>query len=193
MTIPARDGVAAQARAGSQLRVVNTHGTQVVDFWAFNAHDMDEFMSMPHVHTDLASIIPAVGDRLVTNRRRPILTLLEDTSPGIHDTLIAACDPSRYELLGVGEYHDNCQDNLRAALWELGLVAPETPSPLNLFMNIPWKGNEIAFEESPTRPGDYVVFRAEMTCVVAFSACPQDMVPINGVGCTPTEAHFQVG
>ena len=32
------------------------------------------------------------GDALVTNRRRPILTLVEDTSPGLHDTLIAACD-----------------------------------------------------------------------------------------------------
>jgi uncharacterized protein YcgI (DUF1989 family) len=31
-----------------------------------------------------------------------------------------------------------------------------------------------------------------MDCVVVFSACPQDVVPINGVDCVPTEAHFQV-
>ena len=31
-----------------------------------------------------------------------------------------------------------------------------------------------------------------MECVVAFSACPQDLVPINGLNCQPTEAHFQI-
>jgi uncharacterized protein YcgI (DUF1989 family) len=30
----------------------------------------------------------------VTNRRRPILTLVEDTSGGAHDTLMAPCDRS---------------------------------------------------------------------------------------------------
>jgi uncharacterized protein len=34
--------------------------------------------------------------------------------------------------------------------------------------------------------------RAEMDCVVAFSACPQDIVPVNGLGLTPTAAHFAV-
>ena len=42
----------------------------------------------------------AVGDVFVTNQRRPILTLLEDTSPGVHDTLMSACDRYRYDLLG---------------------------------------------------------------------------------------------
>ncbi|MYE02881.1 MAG: aminomethyltransferase, partial [Alphaproteobacteria bacterium] len=28
--------------------------------------------------------------------------------------------------------------------------------------------------------------------VVAFSACPQDILPINGVGREPTEAHFEI-
>jgi uncharacterized protein YcgI (DUF1989 family) len=76
---------------------------------------------------------------------------------------------------------------------ELGLKAPETPSPLNLFMNIPWKQNgEITFEAPVTKPGDTVTFRAERDLVIAFSACPQDMLPINGVGKRPTEAHFRI-
>jgi uncharacterized protein YcgI (DUF1989 family) len=130
---------------------------------------------------------------LSTNHRRPILTIVEDTSPGIHDTLIAACDLWRYQGLGCKEYHDNCTDNLHAAMKELGLKAPETPSPLNLFMNIPWKQNgEITFEAPVTKPGDTVTFRAERDLVIAFSACPQDMLPINGVGKRPTEAHFRI-
>ena len=29
-------------------------------------------------------------------------------------------------------------------------------------------------------------------CIVAFSACPQDMLPVNGLAMHPTEAHFEV-
>ena len=63
---------------------------------------------------------PVLGERCVSNRRRPILTVVEDTSGGIHDTLIAACDRYRYEWLGCAGYHDNCTDNLAAALAEWG-------------------------------------------------------------------------
>ena len=193
ITIPARRGKAAFVSAGQTVRVINTHGQQVVDTWAFSREDLTEFMSMEHSRTSLARIMPTVGQAMVTNRRRAILTLAEDTSGGIHDTLLAACDRYRYELLGCEGYHDNCTDNLVAALAELGLTAPETPSPWNLFMNIPVGADGgVGFEPPVSKPGDYVALRAEMDCVVAFSACPQDMVPINGADCVPTEAHFQI-
>jgi len=198
VTIPARGGKAAFLEAGQRIRVINTHGQQVVDTWAFNRADLKEFMSMEHSRTFLSRIMARVGDSMATNRRRPILTLLEDTTvegdtAGIHDTLLAACDRYRYELLGCEGYHDNCTDNLAAALAELGLTPPETPSPWNLFMNIPVAADgSVAFVAPVSKPGDYVTLRAEMDCIVAFSACPQDVVPINGVNCTPTEAHFQV-
>lgn len=193
ITIPARRGKAALLQRGEHIRVINTHGQQVIDTWAFNRDDLSECMSMEHLRTTLGRITVEVGDPLVTNRRRPILHLVEDTSPGVHDTLLAACDRYRYELLGYAAYHDNCTDNLAAALAELDLTPPKTPSPWNLFMNIPVQANgRIAFEPPVSRPGDYVLLRAEMDCVIAFSTCPQDMVPINGVACTPTEAHFEI-
>jgi uncharacterized protein YcgI (DUF1989 family) len=191
-TIPARKGKAAYLRRGEQIRLINTHGQQVVDTWAFNRDDMTEFMSMEHTHTQLSKILPTTGDVMVSNRRRPILTFLEDTSGGLHDTLVAACDRWRYEILGVKGHHDNCTDNLRAALSELGLVPPEIPAPLNMFMNVPVRAGAIAFEPSISAPASYVVLRAEMDLVVAFSSCPQDIVPINGPGCTPKEAHFEI-
>jgi uncharacterized protein YcgI (DUF1989 family) len=191
--ISARRGVATRLSAGRSIRVVNTFGQQVVDTWAFLEADISEFMSMEHTRIFIGRIIPQIGDALVTNHRRPILTLTEDTSGGIHDTLVAACDRWRYELLGAVGYHDNCADNLAAALGALGLTPPETPSPLNLFMNIPViDGNRIDVLPPVSTPGSHVTLRAALDCIVAFSACPQDMVPINGAAMTPTAAHFEI-
>jgi hypothetical protein len=191
LTIPARRGKAVLLKQGQHIRVINTHGQQVIDTWAFNNADLTECMSMEHTRVAVCRIMVRVGESLVTNRRRPILHLVEDTSPGVHDTLIAACDRYRYALLGCPTYHDNCTDNLAAALAELGLTAPETPSPWNLFMHIPVRPDgSLSFEPPVCKPGDAVLLRAEMDCVIAFSACPQDLVPINGLACTPTEAHM---
>lgn len=192
-TVPARRGRAVRLRAGQAIRIVNTHGTQVVDTWAFNADDPSEFLSMEHLHGAIGSVFPAKGDALVTNRRRPILTLEEDTSPGRHDTVIAACDVHRYRALGCTDYHDNCTDNLHAALAMLGFPRTETPSPLNLWMNIPIAPDgRITWGEPLSKPGDFVILRAMIDCVVVMSACPQDMVPINGRDCRPVEVEFEV-
>jgi uncharacterized protein YcgI (DUF1989 family) len=189
--VEARCGTAIRLERGEVVRVINTHGQQVVDTWAFVRDDLGEYMSMEHTRAWLSRIMPKVGDAFVTNRRREILTLVADTSPGIHDTLIAACDRYRYELLGCKDYHDNCTDNLAAAMAVLGLRLPETPSPLNLFMNIPvHEDGSLSFLPPVSRPNDYVELRAELDCIVAFSACPQDIVPINGIACKPTDFEF---
>ena len=191
--IPARRGKAAFVSAGRIVTVINTHGEQVVDTWAFNRADLSEFMSNEHTRAHSLHLVPKVGDIMRTNKRRPILTLIEDTSGGIHDTLFAACDRWRYEVLGCTEYHDNCTDNLAAGMAGLGLTPPETPAPLNLFMNIPVvDGNRFEVRPPVSTPGSYVTLRAEMDCIVAFSACPQDLVPINGPAMRPTEAHFEI-
>ena len=158
--VPARDGRALRVAAGTEVRVVNTHGTQVVDTWAFNASDPAEFMSMEHSRLHMGRLNPIVGDTLVTNRRRPILTLKEDTSGGVHDTLLAACDRYRYELLGHSGKHDNCTDNLHAALHNFGIRLTHTPAPLNLFENSrPDANGMLAIRPPISPPGSYVTFR----------------------------------
>ena len=193
VTIPARRGVAARVRAGQRIRIVNTHGTQVVDTWAFSAEDVTEWMAMEASRAWFLKLAAAVGDSFVTNRRRPILTLVEDTSACAHDTLMAPCDAQRYGLLGVTGHHDNCRDNLHAALRDLGISIPATPASLNVFMNIPWTADgRLSWGEPVSAPGSYALFRAEMDLVVAFSACPQDVLPINGRTGRTTEAHFSI-
>ena len=191
--IPARAGRAVRVGKGQTIAIINTHGTQVVDTWAFALPALDEFMSMEHMRASLNRIMPRRGDMLFSNRRRPILEMTEDTSPGIHDTFIAACDIYRYRLLGVKTYHDNCTDNLHMAMQAIGLAAPEVPSPLNLFMNIPVKpDHSIAWEPPVSTAGDVVRLRAVLDCVVVMSACPQDLVPINGRDCKPQSVSFVV-
>jgi uncharacterized protein YcgI (DUF1989 family) len=191
--IPARRGVADRMKKGQTLRVINTLGSQVVDFWAFNADDLAEPLSMEHTHVSLGKTIPVVGDSLVTIKRRPIVTLTGDTSPGIHDTLMAACDIYRYQLLGAEGYHDNCTDNLGQALEGIGLKRILQPAPFNIFMNVPVSnGSTLTYVPAVAKPGDYLELRADMDCIVAFSACPQDMIPINGEACIVQDAHYTI-
>lgn len=191
--VPARQGLAVRVARGQTVTVINTHGTQVVDSWAFNAHDPTEFMSMEHMRAAIESVFPHPGDKLNSNKRRPILTFIEDTTPGIHDTVIAACDIWRYRGFGITEYHDSCTDNLRLAMRAIGVEAPEVPSPFNLFMNIPiGPDGRIAWLAPTSEPGQSVTFRAEMDVIYAVSCCPQDQIPINGTDFKPVEAHIRV-
>tara|TARA_B100000989_G_scaffold218890_1_gene166928 strand:+ start:2653 stop:3339 length:687 start_codon:yes stop_codon:yes gene_type:complete len=191
--VPPRCGVAVELGKGQYLKIENTHGTQVCDFWAFLKLDTGQFLSMSHCRTQLQNVIPKPGDILVTNLRQPILEFVSDTSPGIHDTIMSACDFSRYKLLGCIGYHDNCSDNLRMAMEVIGYQAISIPDPFNLWMNIPIKSNgHTSFEPTVSSPQDVVEFRALRNCIAVMSACPQDMNPINGLDSKPTEIHFTV-
>lgn len=166
-TIPARSSVAVRLDPKQSISVINTHGTQVIDFWAFALPEaeaseasnklLSTHLSMSHTRASTLHLSPLPSDVLVTNLRTPILQLTSDTTPGVHDTLIAACDRARYRQLGVAddEHHANCVDNLHAALardtaYSLPMSAAQhgngngtattiatAPDPLNLFMNIP--------------------------------------------------------
>jgi hypothetical protein len=170
--------------------VINTHGSQVVDTWAFNSTDLREFMSMEHSRASMLKITPGVGDALVTNRRRPILRVVADTSLGVHDTLIAACDRYRYQELGAAPDHANCSDNLTSVLHELGCERFDAPCPLNLFMNVKSDGGRVEFLPPVSKPGQSISLRAEMDQVVVMSACPQDITLVNAR--RPSDVHFRV-
>lgn len=156
-----------------------------------------EFMSMSHTRSCTLHLVPKQNDVLVTNLREPILKVIEDKSPGIHDTLIPACDPPRYRALGVDhwEEHGSCAENLVLALKELNeraglkgskaigadVTINSVPAPLNLFMNIPWDDEgDISFDGPQGKAGDYIRLRAERDVVVVMSACPNDVNGING-------------
>ena len=189
--VPAREGRGVRVAAGQRFRVIDVEGGQVADTFAFRADDVSEYHSAEHTRAYVSRLFPRLGEHFVTNHRRPILRLEEDSSPGIHDMLCAACDTERYTGLGVQGWHASCQENLRRAMAELGFEHVEVPQPINLFMNIPVReGGELGWEPAPTRPGDSVTLRAEMDCLVVVSACPQDIVAINNQD--PTSIAIEV-
>ncbi len=79
---------------------------------------------------------------------------------------------------------------------ELGVTLPHSNlASFNIFMNIQVQPDGVTLKTLPvvTQPGDYVILRAEMDCYVAFSACPQDIVSIQGQGDnTPRDAELRI-
>ncbi len=184
ITVPGSHAKAVLVKANHTVEVVNTHGTQVVDFWAVRADRPEIALSMQHSRVKWLNMRPHPGDSILDDERSAVMTLLADTSPGVHDTLIAACDPHRYAQLGAAPGHRSCAVNFAEALAAHNITrSAHVPAPLNLFMNIPWdpSGN-LLFLPTVSAPGDSVTFRAEVDLFVVASACPMDIVPINGPG-----------
>ena len=171
--------------------MIDPEGAQVADVFAFCLDDPSEYHSAEHTRAYVSRLFPRVGEQFVTNRRRPILTLEADDSPGIHDMLCAACDPTRYEGLGAVGWHASCQENLLGAMHDLGVEAVDVPQPINLFMNIPVRADAaLGWLPAPTSAGDSATLRAELDCYVVVSACPQDLVPINGGSPGPIDVEI---
>ncbi|CRG90717.1 hypothetical protein PISL3812_07762 [Talaromyces islandicus] len=190
-SLPAKSGIAVPLTKGQLIQIINTHGKQVVDTWAIDSCDPASHLSMEHTRASLLKISIGVGDTLVTNNRTPILTLVADTSPGVHDLLIASCDINRYAQLGVEGYHNNCVDNFYVALKAVGIHPRSVPSPLNLFMNVPVASDgSLSFAEPVCEAGQSCTLRAEMDLTLVMSACPQDVTPVNGGKCA--DIHFIV-
>jgi uncharacterized protein YcgI (DUF1989 family) len=114
LPILARSGAFVRLHPGKLLKIINTHGTQMVDTWAFTSLPNDtikessfkfKYLSMCHTRSALSKLTLNTNDALLDNVRQPMLTLVDDTSGGVHDLLFAACDPHRYEQLGLKWFH----------------------------------------------------------------------------------------
>ena len=201
--IPARRFATQRLHAGQSIKVINSSGGQVIDTWAFSIPPTPAFpkyMSMTHTRSTLHKLLPSINESFLDNRRDPILTIVEDISPGIHDVLYAACSPERYLQLGADKEHDNCADNLRSAVQKCTepsfshimtfLESGWMPDPLNLFMKVDINGVNLQCLNPDSKAGDFITLKAEQECVVIMSACPMDLSACNGD--VPSSANFEV-
>ena len=167
-------GTAFRLARGSHLRVIDPEGEQVSDLMAFAEGDPDQWLSSGRTFDYEETIRLTTGNTLWSNRSERMLTIVED-SCGTHDFLLTPCSPEMYTLLyGLPEDHDHpsCLINLAQHLGPLGMDRDRVPTTFNIFMNVPVRPDGGLSVEPPlSRPGDRIVFRAEMDLVIGLTAC----------------------
>lgn len=180
--IPARHGRAYIVEKGQILRVSCPEGPQVADFIAFNKNDPTENFWAARTRVIHGGHLQ-VGDRLWScpPRTRPMLTLIADTvdhqplphGARSHDLLFCRCDSRHYTLVHGIDGHRNCNDNLVEAIAAFDLSPTDVHDPFNIFMTTGLNEEGRPFYlPSDSKAGDYVELLAEISCLVAISACP---------------------
>lgn len=193
ITIEACSAEGFKLVSGSSFRVINTMGSQVIGAWAFARNEICEYMSMEHSRIHSNSSRPQIGTVFYSNLHKPILRLVADRSPGVHDWFLAACNQQRFEQLGHEGKHANCSDNLIQTLDEFGHKTAFVPCPLNLFENVSLLfGESMKIKQPIAMPGDSVSFEVLTDCLIVLSACPQDILPTNGPELTPKSVEVEI-
>ena len=96
--IPARTSWSARLDAGASFRIIDVEGGQAADLFVYNPAKPTEYLSGRHTRVHMGEAYPRAGWTFVSNQRRPMLEFTEDTSPGRHDCLVAACDQFRVRV-----------------------------------------------------------------------------------------------
>jgi uncharacterized protein YcgI (DUF1989 family) len=185
-------GAAFEIKKGQRLRIA---GKSIVDFVAFNLHDLGERFDQARTKTNQAKIFVSTGDVLYSKRNNPMLTIVEDTfKAGRHDLQKGMCSRKRFEMVAAGtakrvfaegvdlnpkraeEIPDHgCWENLSTALQQWNIAPDDVPSPFNIFQCMRIDPQTGIMYDTMIRPENeaHIDFRAGMDLLVAASACPE--------------------
>ena len=171
--IAPRSGVAFRLEEGETLTVVDPQGGQVSDLLAFNADDVREVISNGRTFDYEETISLGKGNRLWSNRSKPMLEIVEDTV-GRHDFLLTPCSEATFRHFYADKpVHRGCFGNLAEALSPYGVEADMIPTAFNLFMNVPVDGatGRLAVEPPVSKSGDHISMRALSPLIIGLTAC----------------------
>jgi uncharacterized protein YcgI (DUF1989 family) len=185
-------GAAFEVQKGQRLRIA---GKSIVDFVAFNLHDLAERFDQARTKTNQVKIFVSTGDMLYSKRNNPMLIIVEDSfTAGRHDLQKGMCSRKRFEMVAQGksrrvfaegvdinpksaeEIPDHgCWENLSNAVAPWKILPDDVPSPFNIFQCMRIDADTGIMYDTLIRPQDeaHVDFRAEMDLLVAASACPE--------------------
>lgn len=174
---------------GQTLRIIDLEGNQAVDTLFFNADETAERYSVTDTFQRQNGIYLSTGTVLMSNRGRPLLTIVADTC-GRHDSLGGACaaESNTVRYAGQKKFMHSCRDNYLLALAraDIGMDKRDIVPNINFFMNVPVTADGgLTFEDGVSAPGKYVELRAEIDVLVLVSNCPQLNNPCNGYNPTP--------
>lgn len=171
--IAARSGTAFELKRGQCLKVIDPQGEQVADLLAYNLADIDECLSSGRSIDYASRIYLTTDDPLYSNRSNVMLRIVEDTV-GRHDFLLTPCSAEMFRIIyGDQHPHCGCFGNLAQALAPWGIGADRIPTAFNIFMNVVIDADtgKIRVQPPLSKPGDHIVFRADMDLVIGLTAC----------------------
>lgn len=171
--IPPRSGSAFRLNRGQRLSVIDPEGEQVSDLVAYNADDIEEYISSGRSIDYASRLFLTTGDILYSSRSQPMLRIERD-DVGRHDFTLTPCSKDTFRIIYGDEHpHHGCQGNLEHALAPFGVGADRIPIAFNVFMNVAVDGvtGEIKVLAPLSRAGDETHFRAEMDLVIGLTAC----------------------
>jgi uncharacterized protein YcgI (DUF1989 family) len=183
--IPARSGTAFIVERGAALAVIGPEGEQVADLVAFVADDPREHLSNGRTFDYEETLALTVGNRLWSNRSRPLLTIVRD-DVGTHDFLLTPCSRDTWRICYSGQHDDvpGCFGNLAAALAPFGIEPDAIPTAFNVFMRVEvGPDGRLTVLPPRSRPGETLVVRAEERLIVGLTAC--SAAQSNNGRCTP--------
>ena len=192
VVVPKNSGGAFVVKKGQRIRIA---GRSIVDFVAFNLHDLRERFDQARTKTNQVKIFISKGDQLISKLNNPLLTIVEDTfKEGRHDLQKGMCSRKRFELVAKGlakrvfaegvdinpkkpeDIPDHgCWESLTEALKAWNIPSEDIPSPFNIFQTMRIDPDTGRMLDTQIRPKveAHVDFRAEMDCLVGVSACPE--------------------
>jgi uncharacterized protein len=190
--VPKNSGAAFELKKGQRLRIA---GKSIVDFVAFNLHDLTERFDQARTKTNQVKIFIGTGDILYSKRNNPMMVIVEDTfKEGRHDLQKGMCSRKRFEMVARGQSmrvfaeavdinpkkaedipDHGCWENLSNAVKPWGILPDDVPSPFNIFQCMRIDPETGVMYDTLIRPKHeaHVDFQAEMDLLVAASACPE--------------------
>ncbi len=187
--IKKQTGSAFSIKKGQSLKVICPKGEQVSDMVLFNAHDKREKISSGKTLDFEESILITKGNFLWSNRSNKMMEIQEDTN-GRNDFLLAPCSPETFKIMyNHTGYHPSCFENLYTNLAKFDIAPDDIPTAFNIFMNVQFsQDGRINVDPPLSKPGDYLLFKAEMDLIVGLTACSAE--DSNGGSFKPI--HYQV-
>lgn len=189
--VPGGYGHAFPVKKNQIVTITDLEGQQVVDFIAFTFANYNEYLSVTQTRTtDEERFFVQKGDKLLTNLRNPIAEIIEDTV-GVHDLLIAACDPAYYKGIGLPN-HRSCHQNFIDVLAPYGIKPEQRPDPFNIFQSTQLSSDgTYYYGEPPSKAGDYIQLRFLTDSLCAVSACPYTLEGFNNGKSTQIKVHVE--
>ncbi|MBT6203547.1 MAG: DUF1989 domain-containing protein [Rhodospirillaceae bacterium] len=183
--VKAGEAHAYEVRKGEYIQIMDVEGRECSDFQAISLAKLERGIerdidpTATRVLMGAAYPAPGLHSKLFDNDLEASIEIIQDTV-GRHDSFNFACTAKYYDDVGYPG-HVNCTDNFNTELAPWGIKPRGGWQAMNFFYNTLLDDQyQIYLDEPWSRPGDYVLCRAQQDVVAINSACPDAIDPANG-------------